>query len=322
MPLDTIYLTRHGHRMHWTLDHKTGTYSSVFPTPTGNAADPTLTSHGVRQSRELAAHLISDAVTPKPWRVYSSPFYRCLQTIQPSFEALREKGIDVGEQVRIENGLGEWFGSSSYFSHPPPASPATLRQFFPSLIPADPSRVYVARVTPSVNGESIIQLHHRVAATLAAIIADVDAEIAAYEAETGDKSSKAILICSHAAPLIAMGRVLTGAMPSDPNMEDFHVFTAGLSTFVRRRPRDQQPSFSGRSDNKRLDLLAPGTKVNSDHFVAVPDWMDGKGIGGGWDCVKNGDCSFLSAGAERGWHFNGEESFDTGPMDLEQDSKL
>lgn len=161
--------------------------------------------------------------------------------------------------------------------------------------------MYVARVTPSVNGESIIQLHHRVAATLAAIIADVDAEIAAYEAETGDKSSKAILICSHAAPLIAMGRVLTGAMPSDPNMEDFHVFTAGLSTFVRRRPRDQQPSFSGRSDNKRLDLLAPGTKVNSDHFVAVPDWMDGKGIGGGWDCVKNGDCSFLSAGAERGW---------------------
>lgn len=100
--------------MHWTIDYSTGTYHSTFPTPTGNPADPTLTAHGVQQSHELAAYIASseEFPGPKPWRVYSSPFYRCLQTIQPSVEALdnhdnnnndnqkREKG------VRIENGLG------------------------------------------------------------------------------------------------------------------------------------------------------------------------------------------------------------------------
>lgn len=56
---------------------------------------------------------------PKPFRVYSSPFYRCLQTIQPSVEELKRKhqdksssngrgSIDVAADldVRLENGLG------------------------------------------------------------------------------------------------------------------------------------------------------------------------------------------------------------------------
>ena len=148
MPLGTIYLTRHGvsqgrscylidihaaapenpqltspqHRLNWTIDLRTGTYKSQFPTPTGNPADPALTSHGVRQSYELAAHIASPEFHPKPFRVYSSPFYRCLQTIQPSVEELKRKqkaSNDTSEStgrgeidpaadfdVRLENGLG------------------------------------------------------------------------------------------------------------------------------------------------------------------------------------------------------------------------
>ncbi|KAF7171883.1 hypothetical protein CNMCM5623_004188 [Aspergillus felis] len=115
MPLDTIYLTRHGHRLSWTIDYKTGTYKAHFPTATGNPADPTLTSHGVRQSHELAAHIASPGFQPKPFRVYCSPFYRCLQTIQPAVEALKAKqqheqssDIEPGADfdVRIENGIG------------------------------------------------------------------------------------------------------------------------------------------------------------------------------------------------------------------------
>ncbi|RAL05163.1 phosphoglycerate mutase family protein, partial [Aspergillus ibericus CBS 121593] len=141
MPLDTIYLTRHGHRLNWTIDYKTGTYHSQFPTPTGNPADPTLTSHGVRQSHELAAHFTSDKISPKPFRVYCSPFYRCLQTIQPAVEALQKQqqellyeqaGTDrsndpsiIDKQadlvVRVEPGLGEWFGPTTFFHHPSPA---------------------------------------------------------------------------------------------------------------------------------------------------------------------------------------------------------
>jgi transcription factor C subunit 7 len=83
-----------------------------------------LTSHGVRQSEELAAHIIAPEFHPKPFRVYSSPFYRCLQTIQPSVEQLKQKHKEIqshdGEpaipsrgqieesadlDVRLENGL-------------------------------------------------------------------------------------------------------------------------------------------------------------------------------------------------------------------------
>lgn len=110
------------HRLNWTIDLRTGTYKSQFPTPTGNPADPALTSHGVRQSHELAEHISSPDFHPKPFRVYSSPFYRCLQTIQPSVEELRQKrnsqSSTVGDDtrgvidrnadldIRLENGLG------------------------------------------------------------------------------------------------------------------------------------------------------------------------------------------------------------------------
>ncbi|KAE8399179.1 histidine phosphatase superfamily [Aspergillus pseudonomiae] len=334
MPLDTIYLTRHGHRLNWTIDYKTGEYKSQFPTPTGNPADPTLTSHGVRQSLELAEHLVSPEFSPKPFRIYSSPFYRCLQTIQPSVEALKERhnsapssetGIDRNADldVRIENGVGEWFGPTSFFDHPSAPSPATLKTHFPTLLASNPEANYNPHLAPSTRGETIAQLHDRVATALAGIIADVDAEINALEASQppSERTSKAILICAHAAPLIAMGRVLTGNMPEDADEEDFNVFTAGLSTFVRR---GMTPSAGDSSAEQRE--LALGTRVIRPGTV-VPVWRGGKGVSGGWDCVLNGDCSFLSAGAERGWgsightntishsrHFNGEESFDTGPM--------
>ncbi|OXV06811.1 hypothetical protein Egran_05423 [Elaphomyces granulatus] len=337
MPLDRIYLTRHGHRLGWTIDLQTGIYSSPYNSPTGNATDPTLTSHGVRQSHELAAHMVSENFDPKPWRVYSSPFYRCLQTIRPGIEALKERQVnswtgsaDGSElDVRLENGLGEWFGTSS-FNHPSPASPAILQSLFPNIVHSDPEQHYSPEVIPSSHGETIIQLHDRLATTLAAIIARVDSEVEIFEAlqphsSPMARSSKAIMICSHAAPLIAMGRALTGCMPEDPEEEDFKVFTTGLSTFVRRKRPTVIRSRSGSGDREGnlvigtsseqvgedvIGRLAPGTKVGGPH-IKVPDWTEGKGVGGGWDCISNSDCGFLSGGEERGWHFNGEESFDT-----------
>lgn len=209
----------------------------------------------------------------------------------------------------------EWFGASSYFDHPSPASVSELYEHFPTII-ADPRSEYKykARVIPSSRGETIPELHNRVATTLAAIIADVDAEIRAEEGrqeETSNNgnsssgkssvaSSKAILICAHAAPLIAMGRALTGNMPDDVNTEDFHVYTAGLSTFVRRR--DTNALENGESSTgEGNSSLAAGTKLVPESQVRVPDWRGGRGVGGGWDCVSNCDCSFLSGGEERGW---------------------
>ncbi|KAF9885903.1 hypothetical protein FE257_012193 [Aspergillus nanangensis] len=335
MPLDRIYLTRHGvgdlatplHRLNWTINYKTGEYKSQFPTATGNPADPTLTSHGVRQSFELATYLVSPSVHPKPFRVYSSPFYRCLQTIQPGVEALKAKQqsadgtIDslADLDVRLENGIGEWFGPTSFFHHPSPESPDVLKTHFPNILPDDqPSSTSTGKkmphIYPSTRGETIAQLHDRLATALSCIIAEVDAEIATVEASQppSARTSKAILICSHAAPLIAIGRALTGRMPEDSSEEDFNVFTAGLSTFVRRAGGSSAAGDSWSME----DVLAPGTRAGRFPAVQVPDWRGGKGVLGGWECVANGDCSFLSGGAERGWHFNGEEGFDTGPMAL------
>lgn len=190
----------------------------------------------------------------------------------------------------------EWFGPTSFFDHPSPASPGTLKSHFPTLLASDPEVSYNPHLMPSTRGETIAQLHDRVATTLAGIIADVDAEINALEASQppSERTSKAILICAHAAPLIAMGRALTGNMPEDADEEDFNVFTAGLSTFVRR---GRTPAGDGGADQREL---APGTRVIRPGAV-VPNWQGGKGVSGGWDCVVNGDCSFLSGGAERGW---------------------
>ncbi|KAL4934476.1 phosphoglycerate mutase family protein [Aspergillus undulatus] len=323
MPIDTIYLTRHGHRLNWTIDPKTGIYSSQFPTPSGNPSDPKLTSHGVAQSHELARHIASPDVTPKPFRVYSSPFWRCLETVEPSVRALKSgkegkvEGIekDAEFEIRVENGLGEWFGSTTFFHHPTPPTLSTLTN--PTNLSRIPSPFTLNTIckTPllytSTRGESIPQLHNRLATTLAGIIREVDAEVNALEASlpAEDRTSKAILICSHAAPLIAIGRVLTGHMPLDSGEEDFYVFTAGLSTFRRRRG-----GMGFVAEEKGKGSLAEGTRITNPEDTSVPDWEGGRGVGGGWDCVVNCDCSFLSSGAERGWHFNGEESFDTGPM--------
>ncbi|KAL4941381.1 hypothetical protein BDV06DRAFT_229771 [Aspergillus oleicola] len=332
MPLDTIYLTRHGHRLNWTINPKTGEYTTQFPTPSGNPSDPKLTSHGVAQSHELAAHIVSGNVRPKPWRVYSSPFWRCLETVEPAVRCLngeRGKGKDGGKEgrevdgieqdaefeVRVENGLGEWFGSTTFFHHPTPPTLSTLTS--PSAPTPAPFTLHTPRTTPllytSTRGESIPQLHNRLASTLAGIIREVDTEIKEAEASlpVEKRTSKAILICSHAAPLIAIGRVLTGRMPDDSGEEDFYVFTAGLSTFRRRWGVAESVK---REDGKGKGLIAEGTNITDPETTFVPDWEGGRGVGGGWDCIVNGDCSFLSGGAERGWHFNGEESFDTGPM--------
>lgn len=173
-----------------------------------------------------------------------------------------------------------------------------MHTHFPTLIPANPEGKYTPLLHPSRRGETIAELHNRLATTLEGIIADVDAEIATLEADlpAEKRSSKSLFICSHAAPLIAMGRVLTGRMPNDSSEEDFFVYTAGLSTFGRRSMGDGRKV---RADGRGSHSLAEGTELV--RVKNVPDWENGNGVGGGWDCVSNGDCSFLSGGAERGW---------------------
>ncbi len=131
--------------------------------------------------------------------------------------------------------------------------------------------------TPSPGGESIEELYARVAYVLARMICDLDAD---------PRCPTSVLICTHAATLVAIGRVLTGHKPTSVVREDYLAFTASLSIFHRRREE---------SVNASLAPSACGT---------IPDlqWSNGIGIGGGWDCIVNGNCEYLRYGQERGWY--------------------
>lgn len=125
-----------------------------------------------------------------------------------------------------------------------------------------------------MNGESIADLHDRIAYALHEIIRKSDEE-----------GVKAIIICSHAASILAIGRALTGCMPQDVEEQDFRPFTCGLSRFERRS----------------LEAHADVEKWREGDDIPRIAWKGGVGVGGGWKCVVNGDCSFLSGGEERGW---------------------
>ena len=154
--------------------------------------------------------------------------------------------------LRITADLGnrEFFGRANW-EHPTPPTLQILSPHFEYL-----DQEYVSVHLPPRKGEMIVELHERVRKALDHIITTLDNE---------PEQPKTVLLCSHAATIIAAGRVLTGQMPDDPDEDDFQCFTAGLSKFVRRS-----------TDPK-------------------------KGVAGNWDCVLNSDTSYLSGGAERGW---------------------
>ncbi|KFA55484.1 hypothetical protein S40293_02056 [Stachybotrys chartarum IBT 40293] len=279
MTLEKIYVTRHGFRSSWTVDHVTGTYTASIPSPTGIPADPALTSHGVEQSKELARHLMQ--LNPPIEAVYSSPYYRCLQTITPFVELQRQRQSTPSFSVeghtvttiRPEAGLSEWFGSAP-FEHPQPAAPEILKAMFPAY-----DDDYVSAVTPLRNGETLTQLYSRVSRGLQAIIARCDAE-----------DRRSVVLCTHAAVVIVIGRILTGRVPDSPDVQDFRAFTCGLSVYSRT-PTNIDETTVPDANNQSLATI------------------------GQWDCELNSDCSFLACGEERGWAFVGDEAFPgTGSM--------
>lgn len=277
MPVTEILLLRHGHRVAWTLDPTTGKYTANHPYPTKLPADPPLVSHGVDQADETGAYLagqLGKLAKHDRLRVYSSLFYRCFQTLKPTVDRLRSS-VAPDLQVRGERGFGEWFGHA-WFEQPVPATAQRLKQdFFPFV-----DDQYQSKVIPDRHGERIPEIHDRIAKAFTRVIQDIDQEYASCGRGSEEVT---LLICGHAAQIICSGRVLTGEMPDDPDEEDFRCFTCGISKF-QRRAKDQD-------------------------YDEV-DWR-GKGVTGGWDCILNSWCGHLSGGEERGWHFHGDESFDS-----------
>ncbi|KAI0128830.1 phosphoglycerate mutase [Xylariales sp. AK1849] len=326
--LEFIHVVRHGFRPAFTVDAATGKYTSAIPSPTGIPTDPPLTSYGVDQANDLASHLLK--LDPPIDQVYSSPFYRCLQTISPfvarhnTTSANNESASHVSNPVgplatlRVENGLSEWFGLAPW-AHPASAPLSKLQEFFPEI-----ETDYASQLTPPSNGESLSQLYDRVAAAIGAIITQCDQE-----------GRKAVVVCTHAAVVIVLGRILTGHVPENVAEEDFAAYTCGLSTY--RRPRGSighgPATLSGKGGQMTLGERVDETVISS--TIQMPEVesgmhspgsvdrhrsdaggrtlirkrMDGFGVQDGWICEANSECSFLRGGSERGWKFSGDESF-------------
>lgn len=267
--------------MNYTINHRTGEYSANGPIPTGIPSDPILTAHGVNQAEELGEHL--ESIEPAIDTIFCSPYYRCLQTLLPTARRLLPKG-KAGGRIKVENGFGEFHGRA-WFAHP---SPALLKELDEEHFPDILDLSYKAIITPDVHGETIDMLHDRLAYALHKTIEACDKD---------SKGPRTILICSHAASIIAMGRVLTGNMPENFATDDFQCYTAGLSVYKRRRTKVILEGVVGEWDEKTPDK------------IPQLDWKGGKGVMGGWDCLKNSDCSFLSGGAERGWLVESEQQY-------------
>ncbi|GMM32931.1 hypothetical protein DASC09_002560 [Saccharomycopsis crataegensis] len=181
MTLRSIYIVRHGYRSDW-LPY------TVAPL-TGIACDPPLAPHGVDQATELGEYLHDQAI-PKPQLIFSSPFYRCVETANPAANRLHIP-------IFLEQGIGEWF-KKNRGPIPDPPSLRILSTFFPTLsgdwydnsdVIADPT------------GEDEVDIFHRCQAFWKSFIPKVEEQYPEVES---------IMLVSHAATKIALGMALLG----------------------------------------------------------------------------------------------------------------
>lgn len=189
-------------RSNWDVNPQTGVYSASTRTPTGIPTDPALAAHGVDQAAELAEFLCK--INPPIDRIYSSPFYRCLQTLKPTTDTLFREGRGGGK-IRIDRGVGyakcnqdsqtklilnrEFFGRAD-FEHPAPPDLQILNRHFQHL-----DQDYVSIHIPAANGEWLKDLHDRVTKALTRIVTDLDNE---------PQQPKTVLICTHAATMVRL----------------------------------------------------------------------------------------------------------------------
>ncbi|KAF9069068.1 phosphoglycerate mutase-like protein [Rhodocollybia butyracea] len=182
--IETIYLARHGFRLNWI--------ATKWESPTGLPKDPPLTVFGIAQAQELANYILSLDEDQRPSLIFSSPYYRCLQTSQPTAKIL-------GLPIYVEHGLSEWYSPAAPGTglHPRPASASVLKAYFDEIDPNGWSSIHY----PSRKGEDVDRVHDRAKIVLSDLIAEVEERFPDH---------KRVLLVSHAGTVIAFARELAG----------------------------------------------------------------------------------------------------------------
>ncbi|KAI0322725.1 histidine phosphatase superfamily [Amylostereum chailletii] len=183
MPVETIYILRHGFRLNWV--------TSNWTSATGLPRDPPLAAFGETQAKEVADYFASLPEDERPTAIFSSPYYRCIQTAKPVSEAL-------GVPIYVEHGISEWYSPVAPGTglHPRPSSATSLRQYFSQIDDQAWSSIWY----PSRRGEDVGQVHDRAAGFVEAFVPEVQRRF-------GD-AHKRVLLVSHAATVITLARAL------------------------------------------------------------------------------------------------------------------
>lgn len=194
--IETVYIARHGFRLNWVTTNWTSA--------TGTARDPPLAAYGVTQAEQLAKHFASLPEAERPTAIFSSAFYRCLQTATPVATALNLP-------LYVEHGIGEWYSpvEAGTGLHPRPGNAHSLKQYFPLIDTSYSSTWLVSR-----HGESLEEVHRRTDDFLEAFVPRVeggDPAPLAHHASSGVATHKKIILIGHAASCIMLIKSLAGS---------------------------------------------------------------------------------------------------------------
>ncbi|THV04907.1 phosphoglycerate mutase-like protein [Dendrothele bispora CBS 962.96] len=244
--IETIYIARHGFRLNWV--------TTTWKSETGLARDPPLAAFGVTQAEELATYFSSLPEDQRPTAIFSSPYYRCLQTAKPT-------SIALNIPIYVEHGLSEWYSpvAPNTGLHPRPGSASSLKAFFPQIDPEGWSSVYY----PTRRGEDVQGLHDRMNDFLSHFVPHAEKKLPV-------EKHKRILFVSHAASIIVLARELLGKR----NL-GLRVGCCSLSEFVKKP--DENSNVLGGWEPKRLaeaEFLTGG--VQRDWGLEDIEIADGK----------------------------------------------
>lgn len=249
MVVKTIYIARHGYRSNWLA-------KGPYPLPpTGIDSDVPLAEHGLHQAKELAHYILS--LENQPELLFSSPFYRCIQTSEPIGDILELP-------ILVERGIGEWYRPDRPVI--PVAAPLdVLENFFPGKI--DPK--WESQIIPSSKGETEEDLYQRCHKFWPLFIAQVERQYPNVET---------IMLVTHAAAKGALGMNLLGfANWREPLDEDGTIIRSG-SCSLDKYELDLESSYQADDDeipfesrkwrmtmNGNVEFLSKGEEMNWDY---------------------------------------------------------
>ncbi|WFD43958.1 hypothetical protein MPSI1_002623 [Malassezia psittaci] len=246
MGLEKVYVARHAFRM--AISH--------FNHDAQVARDPPLTAHGDAQARHLADFFASMPADERPELVISSPYSRCITTALPTVERL-------GVELVVEPGLAEWFPPvwpEDTGLHPSPRRAEHVQPYYPTV-----STRWTPLLYPDPRGETVQDVHQRVFECFRRI-----------EIRLNDWKVKRVLLVSHAASIIALGRMLLSDGDYSIAAQPIKAPTASVSKYQRDTTRKWIQIYNGNTT-----FLPDGPEREWD-FSYVPENNTEPGMGHEW----------------------------------------